>query len=273
MVAPLGLGDDVRQVLFAPGGALGSVPPSMLWPDRVVVYVPSSTAYGLLAAEADRRGVGVLALGDPDYRTVAATPSPGSVRGVPAMRLTPLPATRAETLAVGTSWLLGDDATEAALTRRAATRDRWRAIHLACHGLVDLARPQLSALAMTADSEGDGFLMAHEIRRLRCASDLVVLSACETAKGRVFRTEGIVGLTGAFLATSAPRVVSSLWKVDDAATAALMTKFYELWNPKDGTPGLATAEALRQAQAFVRTQEQWKHPYYWAAWVLWGLPS
>jgi CHAT domain-containing protein len=52
-----------------------------------------------------------------------------------------------------------------------------------------------------------------------------------------------------------------------------MIKFYELWNPKDGSKGLATAEALRQAQEFVRAQEKWKHPYYWAAWVLWGLPD
>ena len=52
-----------------------------------------------------------------------------------------------------------------------------------------------------------------------------------------------------------------------------MVKFYELWNPKDGKPGLPTAEALRRAQAFVRSQEKWRHPYFWAAWVLWGLPE
>ncbi|MCK9988972.1 MAG: hypothetical protein AzoDbin1_05444 [Azoarcus sp.] len=52
-----------------------------------------------------------------------------------------------------------------------------------------------------------------------------------------------------------------------------MVKFYELWNPKDGKPGLATATALRQAQEYVRSHDRWRHPYYWAAWVLWGLPS
>jgi CHAT domain-containing protein len=52
-----------------------------------------------------------------------------------------------------------------------------------------------------------------------------------------------------------------------------MTKFYELWNPKGGKPALGTAETLRRAQEFVRSHEKWKHPYYWAAWVLWGLPS
>jgi CHAT domain-containing protein len=74
----------------------------------------------------------------------------------------------------------------------------------------------------------------------------------------------------------APRVICSLWKVDDQATRALMTKFYELWNPSGvnrGKPGLPTAEALRKAQEFVKSEEKWKHPYYWAAWVLWGLPE
>jgi CHAT domain-containing protein len=61
--------------------------------------------------------------------------------------------------------------------------------------------------------------------------------------------------------------------VDDEATKELMTRFYVLWNPRDGTPALATAEALRRAQAHVRSQERWRHPYYWAAWTLWGLPD
>ena len=69
----------------------------------------------------------------------------------------------------------------------------------------------------------------------------------------------------------APRVIVSLWKVDDAATKALMVKFYELWNPKDGSQGLPTATALKKAQEFVRSHKKWKHPYYWAAWQLWGL--
>jgi CHAT domain-containing protein len=65
----------------------------------------------------------------------------------------------------------------------------------------------------------------------------------------------------------APRVLVSLWKVDDAATRALMERFYELW--KDGK--VPAAAALRQAQAYVAKQEKWKHPYFWAAWQLWGL--
>ena len=59
--------------------------------------------------------------------------------------------------------------------------------------------------------------------------------------------------------------------MDDEATRALMVKFYELWNPNDGSKGLPTATALKRAQDFVKSHEKWKHPYFWAAWQLWGL--
>ena len=113
---------------------------------------------------------------------------------------------------------------------------------------------------------------AMEILRMKVPADLVVLSACETARGKVFRSEGIVGLTRAFMIAGVPRVLCSLWKVDDEATKALMVKFYELWNPTSGD-GLPAAEALRRAQEFVRGHKRWSHPRFWAAWVLWGLPE
>jgi CHAT domain-containing protein len=111
-----------------------------------------------------------------------------------------------------------------------------------------------------------------ELLRMKIPADLAVLSAVETGKGKIVKGEGIVGLTRAFLFAGAPRVICSLWKVDDEATQALMIKFYELWNPEEGQ-GLGAAAALKEAQAFIRGQDKWKHPYYWAAWVLWGLPN
>lgn len=134
-----------------------------------------------------------------------------------------------------------------------------------------------SSLALTAEVGDGGFLTSSEVFRWQIPCDLAVLSACETAKGRVYRSEGIVGLTGAFMFAGARRVLCSLWKVDDDATQALMIKFYQLWRQPPAGRGSArapmgAAEALENAQAFVRSQEKWKHPYYWAAWVLWGLP-
>jgi len=272
VVEPLRLLPSTRRVLVSPSGALSYLPFAALLSDVAVSSVPSGTTYQLLLDEGAKRGAGVLALGDPAYR-VRLEDSLSATKGGGAGSLTPLPATRQEAESVGTVTLLGEEATEAGLRDALSRRPRWRAVHLACHGLVDTQHPAHSSLAVTAARDGDGFLTALEVFRMQIPADLVVLSACETGKGKVVNGEGIVGLTRAFMFAGSPRVICSLWKVDDEATRALMTKFYELWNPKDGRPGLPTAEALRKAQDFVRAQARWKHPYYWAAWVLWGLPS
>ncbi len=292
VVEPLGLGEQVRRVLVSPDGVLSYMPFAMLLGDRDVAYVPSGTVYGLLRDEKDLRGEGILGLGDPDYATRVDERAIEVVRG--GARLARLPGTRDEVDAIGTVKLLGAEASEAGLRDVVSKRPRWRSVHFACHGLIDRERPAFSSLALTPTGEDDGFLTCLEVFRTKIPADLVVLSACETGKGKVVRGEGIFGLTRAFMFAGAPRVVVSLWKVDDEATRALMTKFYALWNPKDGTPGLAAAAALRAAQAHVRDVEvesvdeaasqaaglevrrktrPWAHPYYWAAWVLWGLPD
>jgi len=129
-----------------------------------------------------------------------------------------------------------------------------------------------SALALSFEKDGSHLLTCMDVVRGKIPADLAVLSACETGKGKIYRSEGIVGLTQAFMLAGSPRVIVSLWKVDDAATQALMIKFYELWQPAKGE-GLPPGEALAQAQDHVRAQKKWEHPYYWAAWVLWGLPD
>ena len=69
--------------------------------------------------------------------------------------------------------------------------------------------------------------MLGDIYNLDLSSEMVVLSACETALGKDIQGEGLVGITRGFMYAGASRVVASLWKVDDAATAELMGKFYE----------------------------------------------
>ena len=134
----------------------------------------------------------------------------------------------------------------------------------------------MCALALTPDARNDGFLLARDLFELRVPARRAVLSACDTGRGRVFAGEGMLGLARAFMLAGTPRVIASLWRVDDQATRALMVKFYELWHPRDGSKGLGAAAALRRAQEFVRNHPdhpKWKHPHYWAAWVLWGLPE
>jgi CHAT domain-containing protein len=172
---------------------------------------------------------------------------------------------------VGSRVLVGRRASETAALRAFEQGSPWRAIHFACHGLVDVERPELSALALSADAENDGFLSCLELARARVRADLVVLSACQTSVGRLYATEGVVGLVRSFLATGAPRVLASLWDVDDAATGVLMERFYDRWNPRDGSAGVPASAALRLAQEHVRSQARWRHARFWAGWTLWGV--
>jgi len=194
-------------------------------------------------------------------RRSGATPSSQSGPG-----LGPLPASAAEARAVGDVVLLGSDATEARVRDALASRPRWRAVHLACHAFADPDRPALSSVALSPAGDDDGLLTAHEVLRSPLRADLVVLSGCDTGRGMAIRAEGHLGLARAFLLAGAPRVIASLWRVDDDATRALMEAFYARW--KDGT---STAEALRDARARVRAEPRWAHPRYWAAFVQWGL--
>ena len=272
LVTPLKL--RARRVLISPVGDLAYMPFALLMPEKEVTYVPSGTTYRVLRADAIRRGEGVLALGAPDYS---------------GTKLAPLPATREEAMAIGDTVLLGKQATPAGLAAALSRKKRWRAVHLACHGQVHHERPLFSSLALTG-----GSLSILEVYRRKIPADLVVLSACETAQGELYIVEGVVGFVRAFMLAGAPRVIVSLWKVDDDATRALMTRFYRLWNPPDGSKGLPAATALRRAQAYIRgrgaasgaakdrgvtapagrtKRRRWDHPYYWAAWQLWGLPD
>ncbi len=271
VVDPLALGPEVTRVLVSPDGELSGVSFAVLTGARQVAYVQSGTTYGILLEEAATRGEGVLALGDPVY------PARRDANTVALLRsgngLGPLPGSRAEAKAVGSTLLLGKDATEARFRAAVPTKPRWHAVHLACHGTVNAEIPQLSALALTPAGDDDGDLTVLEVFQMRIPADLVVLSACETGRGRIYRAEGIVGLTRAFMFAGAPRVLVSLWKVDDEATQALMREFYASWDPRDGSAGTGAAAALQRAQASVASRPEWSHPRYWAAWVLWGLPE
>jgi CHAT domain-containing protein/Tfp pilus assembly protein PilF len=147
---------------------------------------------------------------------------------------------------------------------------RYRIVHFATHGLLDSQHPELSSLVLSlVDMDGkpqNGYLQLRNIYNLKLSADLVVLSGCETALGKDVKGEGLLGLTRGFMYAGAPRVVASLWQVDDAATAELMGTFYRAML----TEHLAPAAALRQAQIQTRKQRRWSSPYYWGAFVIQG---
>ena len=145
-----------------------------------------------------------------------------------------------------------------------------RIVHFATHGVVNSDRPSLSALILSlVDERGarqNGYLRLHDIYNMRLDADLVVLSACQTALGKEIKGEGLVGLTRAFIYAGAPRVVASLWQVNDLATAELMKKFYRGMLQQRLRP----AAALRAAQIEMSHDPRWKSPYFWAGFVLQG---
>lgn len=147
---------------------------------------------------------------------------------------------------------------------------QYRIVHFATHGLLDSQHPELSGLVFSLiDQKGkpqNGFVTLQDIYNLDLPSDLVVLSACETALGKEIKGEGLVGLTRGFMYAGAPRVVASVWKVDDVATAELMGQFYRAMLQN----GLRPAAALRQAQNWMWGQNRWSDPYYWAGFIIQG---
>ncbi len=166
---------------------------------------------------------------------------------------------------------LGFDASRATVTSDYLSR--FRIVHFATHGVVDNEHPQLSGIVLSlVDEQGhpqDGFLRLHDIYNLKLQADLVVLSACNTGLGKDVKGEGLIGLTRGFMYAGAGGVVASLWKVDDEATAKLMSSFYEHMFEK----GLSPSAALREAQLEMWKQKQWHAPYYWAAFVIQGQYS
>jgi CHAT domain-containing protein len=146
---------------------------------------------------------------------------------------------------------------------------QYRYLHFATHGVLDTAHPEFSGLILSlVNSKGepeDGYLRLQDIYNLKLSADLVVLSSCNSALGKDLQSEGIIGLPRAFLYAGAERVISTLWKVDDQATAAFMQHFYSHIRAQENP-----ASALRLAQSDMADDPRWHNPYYWAGFILQG---
>jgi CHAT domain-containing protein/tetratricopeptide (TPR) repeat protein len=157
-------------------------------------------------------------------------------------------------------------------TATSAELGEYRFVHFATHGWLDTAQPELSGILLSlVDKEGrpqeNGILRLGDVYNLKLPVDMVALSACETALGKSIKGEGLVGLTRGFMYAGAPRVLASLWKVEEVATAELMMAFYE---GVLGKQRLRPAEALRRAQIEMWQRPYRRAPYFWGAFVLQG---
>lgn len=154
-----------------------------------------------------------------------------------------------------------------------ADAGKYGILHFATHATLDDRNPLYSRIVLSrADNElhEDGLLEAWEIMKLDLNAELTVLSACETARGRVAAGEGMIGVSWALFVAGSPAAVVSQWKVDSARTSDLMIEFHQNLLRKRGTsqtPG--KSEALRQA-ALKLMRGPYNHPTYWAGFILIG---
>src|SRR5258706_15197413 len=112
------------------------------------------------------------------------------------------------------------------------------------------------------DPNDDGLLEAREIMRLDLHADLIVLSACQTARGRLGAGEGIVGMSWAFFVAGVPTMVASQWKVDSASTAKFMVNFHRRLK-EQSAQSETKAVALQQASLNLMKDPRYRHPYFW----------
>jgi CHAT domain-containing protein len=256
-----------------------------------IVNVPSASVLSALRSQTASRPaapVTLAILADPvfdpaDPRVVRRTPSPTRSSALPGVSsdsrepatLARLSFSREEADSIASLVAPGavfkaTDFKASRATLLDGTLGNYRLVHFATHGVLDSERPALSGLVLSrVDERGDpldGYLRLHDIYNLHLTADLVVLSACQSALGKEFRGEGLIGLARAFMYAGVPRVVGSLWEVSDRATAELMKSFYAGMLQRHLRP----AAALRAAQLELANDPRWSSPYYWAGFVLQG---
>jgi CHAT domain-containing protein len=159
----------------------------------------------------------------------------------------------------------GAAATEETLKEEAG---RFDVIHFATHGILDKQWPMYSALLLAGSPSDDGLLEAREIASLPLRAGLVVLSACDSARGRVLHGEGVVGLSWAVLATGCPRTIATQWRIGSASAARLMVAFHQRLAKRAAVQNVA--QALREAQLEMLRSRLHAHPQEWAGFILVG---
>lgn len=237
-------------------------PPPPLLRSNEIVHIPSASTLSLMRARVRDRNLA------PQPLALVVDPAlSGAKREVEVIR--------SEAVDEG----IGDQdlvhvreltATETNVSDITSSLNQYRLIHFAMHGQVNEDDPAKSGLLLFLNGQSGEehyFLRLTDVFNLPVLSaDLVVLSSCQTGLGSEVQGEGLVGLTKGFMYAGAERVLVSLWNVNDEATAALMTRFYNELIDHHNSP----AEALRKAQLDMLNSDEWQNPFYWAGFTLQG---
>ena len=281
LLAPITEIDQKPRITIVPDGMLNLLPfEAILLPSgqpliisHMIDYSPAATVTWLLRRTAARRTGRPRFLGVGDAR-YSSSDEAGHIVFANVLERAFLPGSRSEVLSVAeilksssdTATLVGKNVSEAAV--KAQNLADLDIIHFAVHGTSDTDFPARSALLLGpgSDEAEDGALQAWEISRMRLKANLVVLSACDTAVGRLLDQEGVSNLVQSFLLAGARAVVASVWPANDASTAFLMTKFYSYL-----ARGMDKASALRQAKLDVLAKYGDKAvPLLWAGMIMLG---
>jgi CHAT domain-containing protein len=270
------------SLCIVPDGILWDLPFQALEPrdghylleDYAIFYAPSLSVLSQMSLrkKADS-STSLLAFGNPMVSGEVAANIKATYRGEV---LGPLPDSETEVSALKSIWgsssrvLIGGSARKSVFRLEAP---KYNIIHFATHGILDDVSPMYSRLVMARaenDPTDDGLLEAREIMRLDLHADLVVLSACQTARGRFGAGEGMVGMSWAFFVAGVPTMVASQWKVNSGSTAKLMIDFHKRLRDESSAQSQTTAMALQQAALSVMKDPRYRHPYFWAGFVVMG---
>jgi CHAT domain-containing protein/tetratricopeptide (TPR) repeat protein len=281
-----------NALIIVPDGPLWNLPFQALRQNNrylvenyAIAYAPSLTVLREmmhlrqknLPPETSSQANTLLAMADPALGTESLARAAIVYRGE---KLSSLPETRQEVHALRQLYgalqseiYTGGDARE---DRFKAEAGKFRILHLATHGILDNASPMYSNILLSPGDNGqeDGLLEAREIMQMDLKADLAVLSACETARGRISAGEGVIGLSWAFFVAGTSTTVVSQWKVESISTAKLMMAFHRARQADDqGASTFRTARALQQAELQLLHDPRFKDPVYWAGFVVVGDPE
>lgn len=262
------LARQLYEQLFKPIEPLVTTPDILLVPHGILHYLPFGVLHGGTQDLIDRYRLRYLPSASVMEYLDTSTSHPAAkvmVMGNPALAgQRPLAYAEQEARAVAKAFpestvLLRQEATETAFRRLGGA---FPYLHLATHGSFSSEDPLRSGVWLAKDGENDGLLSVEELYSLHLGADLVTLSACETGLSRISNGDDLVGLTRGFLYAGSRAIVSSLWSVNDEATAYLMSEFYANLTKTNA------GDALWQAQ--LETRKRYPHPFYWAAFQLTG---
>ncbi len=273
--------DDVLWEL--PFQALMSKPNRFLIEESAIAYAPSLSV--LLEMQTLRRtetatikadNFMLLAFGNPTLGKLTVERA-RAARGSGGEPLAPLPETEDEVKKLaqiyGPSRSRVYTRVEAREERAKKEIGKFSIIHFATHGVLNDTNPMYSYIVLSQGEPGeDGLLEAREITKLDLRANMVVLSACETARGRFGAGEGVIGLTWALFVAGSPATVVSQWKVDSIVTKELMLNFHSNLKAEIDKPTSRNrkAKSLRAAAISLMRTPEYRHPFYWASFLLVG---